>query len=401
MPPKDITPVTIRDISSKRVINRQILASDYKKSIKELLTIMPELERSLPSTGTVFVGNSAYPEVSQEAILTHGLQTIQLDKKYANFIREDLLKDRLDDIFIDANGNVHHGGSGTSTTTTTTEEEEEPVLDPAIVERRNQGMQFAKQLIALPWSIVTIPLTNNKISSINLSAAMTKQFQSVLKDSEMYNGFDKELWLYHPGIGYDNSLRWRSVFLKLGSFTVNAKISEAISFGPFTGLSVVDFNGAPTLSKRTDEEKVIYHLELLSQGFTDGLEPTNNEKDVSAGSAINALLNADWDHDFFLTKINMTHEQTQLFGKGCKFLGPWLIEQGRKLQQNASSSDSNSDSDTASQIVGTILVVCGNILQYLGQQILNCDKGNGIRLLTNFWVGFICTGVPIVWPQSR
>lgn len=400
MPPKDITPVTLKDISSKRIMNRQILVSDYKKSINELLTLMPELERSLPSSGTVFVGNSAYPQVSQEALLTHGLQTIaQLDNKYAKLIREDLLKERLDDIIVDANGNIHHSSPGSTTTTTTEEEEEEPAIDPAIAELRNQGAQFARQLIGLGWFTYTMPFTNYKISSINLSPSVTKQFQVIRKDVEMSRGFDQELWQYHAGTSYENSLRWRNVFLKLGAGSVTTKINEAISFGPFTGLSVSDINGAPSLSKRTDDEKVIFHLEQLAQGITNVSEPTNNEKDATAGSAIKALLQADWDHDFFLTKINMTHEQTQLFGKGCKFLGPWLIDQGRKMQQNAGSSDS--DSDTASQIVGTILVVCGTILQYLGQQILNCDKGNGIRLLTNFWAGFLCTGVPIVWPQSR
>lgn len=402
MPPKDRTPIVLKDISSKRVINRQVSVSDYKKSISPLLSIMPELERSLPSSGTVFVGNSAYPEVSQEALLSQGLQTLlQIDKKYSNLIRDDLLNENLDDIYVDENGNVHHTGAGSSTTTTPEEKEEEPKIDLAAQERKNQGRQFSRQLISLPWFTMTMPFADYTISSINVNTSITKQFQIIMNNADMYSGFYEGLWIYYPDLPYENSLRWRNVFLKLGSNAIISKINEAIAFGPFTGLSATELNGVPYLSKKTDDDKVIYQLEQISQGLTDGLQPTNNEKEVTAGSVVDALLKADWDHDFFLTKINMTHEQAQLFGKGCKFLGPWLLEQGRKLQQNASSSESDSDSATAQQIVGTILVVCGNILQYLGQQILNCDKGKGIRLLTNFWAGFLCTGVPILWPQSR
>lgn len=74
---------------------------------------------------------------------------------------------------------------------------------------------------------------------------------------------------------------------------------------------------------------------------------------------------------------------------------------GGSTSASSSSSSSSSDSESAAKVVGIILVVLGNVLDEVGKAILNTDHGNGITLLTNLWLGFVLTGVPVVWPESR
>jgi len=262
-------------------------------------------------------------------------------------------------------------------------------------------MQFAKQLIKLPWTSFTMPMTSLTIFTVILDNGRTVQLKTVLNNPDMKTGFFEGLCVNSTDPSYDSSNRWRKVFSVLGITKVISTLNDAITFGSFTGLIVQDVFGVPYVQKKTDNVKVISCMELMSQNLYNGPKPTDGEKEVTAGDAVNAFLNAHWDHGWFLTTVTMSHEQAQSFGKGCKFLGPWLIEQGRKLQQSSASSESDSDSDTAKQIVGTILVVLGNVIQYVGQAILDCDKGKGIVLYTNFWAGFILTGVPVVWPESR
>ena len=161
-------------------------------------------------------------------------------------------------------------------------------------------------------------------------------------------------------------------------------------------------NNTPFVGTRTDTLQLTH---VLYSGLS-GPQPTDGEKQKAAGDAVGALLQAKWHHDTFCTKAEMTHEQAQLFGKGLQVFGPMLRKIGTEMQQSqasasSSSSSSSSDSESAAKVVGIILVVLGNVLDEVGKAILNTDHGNGITLLTNLWLGFVLTGVPVVWPESR
>jgi hypothetical protein len=362
--------------------------------LAELIPDVARLQKALPRQGPVYVGQ--FSGSSRGASVLSGLNI-------AGRIRgldRARLESELDGIYVDENGNIHHTGTGTGTTTPSDTGPTTPSTDPAVDARKQEGFNFARSLLALPWSIGTFTTPPMTLELIRPSPAITKQLRDVLSNTDKLAGFKSGIVATEPPATKENSDRWQRVFSFFTYDVVRQRANEAVVFGPYTGLSVLLLNGVPIVGKRTDTVQV---TNVVYSSLT-GPQPTDAEKAESAGDAVSALVNATWHHDFVCTKAEMTHEQAQMFGKGCKVFGPFIRDIGTKLQQDeasSSSSDQSSDSSSAKQIVGTILVVLGNILSEVGQGILNADHGNGINLLTNFWLGILLTGVPIVWPESR
>lgn len=396
--PRNNVDALIRTLSQVRP--GPVDATKLRQAMASLTDVVPEaagIQQALPRAGTVFVGQLG--SASSAARLVSGLKT----PGRLPSIDRSRLERALDGIYIDANGNVHHTGQGPGTTTTDPGATTTPSVDPAVAARTQEGRNFALGLLARPWNEGNIPtVPPMHLETIWLAHDVTGQLRDVLSDVDKLAGFKAGLAGGDTAVTRQNGERWLRVCLILSYDAVRVRAHEAFTFGPFTGLAVTLLNNTPFVGPRTDTLQLTH---VLYSGLS-GPQPTDGEKQKAAGDAVGALLQAKWYHDTFCTKAEMTHEQAQLFGKGLQVFGPMLRKIGTEMQQSqasasSSSSSSSSDSESAAKVVGIILVVLGNVLDEVGKAILNTDHGNGITLLTNLWLGFVLTGVPVVWPESR
>ena len=396
--PRNNVDALIRTLSQVRP--GPVDATKLRQAMASLTDVVPEaagIQQALPRAGTVFVGQLG--SASSAARLVSGLKT----PGRLPSIERSRLERALDGIYIDANGNVHHTGEGPRTTTTDPGPTTTPAVDPAVAARTQEGRNFALGLLARPWNDGNIPtVPPMHLETIWLAHDVTGQLRDVLSDVDKLAGFKAGLAGGDTAVTRQNGERWLRVCLILSYDAVRVRAHEAFTFGPFTGLAVTLLNNTPFVGTRTDTLQLTH---VLYSGLS-GPQPTDGEKQKAAGDAVGALLQAKWHHDTFCTKAEMTHEQAQLFGKGLQVFGPMLRKIGTEMQQSqasasSSSSSSSSDSESAAKVVGIILVVLGNVLDEVGKAILNTDHGNGITLLTNLWLGFVLTGVPVVWPESR
>lgn len=396
--PRNNVDALIRTLSQVRP--GPVDATKLRQAMASLTDVVPEaagIQQALPRAGTVYVGQLG--SASSAARLVSGLKT----PGRLPSIDRSRLERTLDGIYIDANGNVHHTGQGPGTTTTDPGASTTPSVDPAVAARTQEGRNFALGLLARPWNEGNIPtVPPMHLETIWLAHDVTGQLRDVLSDVDKLAGFKAGLAGGDTAVTRQNGERWLRVCLILSYDAVRARAHEAFTFGPFTGLAVTLLNNTPVVGPKTDTLQLTH---VLYSGLS-GPQPTDGEKQKAAGDAVGALLQAKWHHDTFCTKAEMTHEQAQLFGKGLQVFGPMLRKIGTEMQQSqasasSSSSSSSSDSESAAKVVGIILVVLGNVLDEVGKAILNTDHGNGITLLTNLWLGFVLTGVPVVWPESR
>lgn len=382
--------------SVSRLRSGSIEANRLKAAFEPLADLIPEvaqLQKILPREGVVFVG-----QPSGRASAAGVLSGLKAAGRFGRIDRARLDRE-LGGIYVDANGNVHHTGSEPSTTTPSEPTTTTPATDPAVAARTLEGRSFAADVLALGWNSLALPMPPLTIEAIRLSPAHSAKLRDIFSDADKRAGFKAGI-AAPPASQKTNSERWQRVLAFFPDDVVRQRAHDAVTFGSFTGMTAVLYNGVPILGKQTDTVAV---TNVVYSSLT-GPQPSEGEKVEAAGDAVSALVNATWHHDFFCTKAEMTHDQAQLFGKGCKAFGPFIRELGTKMQQeeaSASSSGESSDSSSAKQIVGTILVVLGNIISEVGQAILNTDHGKGIVLLTNFWFGILLTGVPVVWPESR
>lgn len=396
--PRNNVDALIRTLSQVRP--GPVDATKLRQAMASLTDVVPEaagIQQALPRAGTVYVGQLG--SASSAARLVSGLKT----PGRLPSIDRSRLERALDGIYLDANGNVHHTGQGPGTTTTDPGATTTPSVDPAVAVRTQEGRNFALGLLARPWNEGNIPtVPPMHLETIWLAHDVTGQLRDVLSDVDKLAGFKAGLAGGDTAVTRQNGERWLRVCLILSYDAVRVRAHEAFTFGPFTGLAVTLLNNTPFVGPKTDTVQLTH---VLYSGLS-GPQPTDGEKQKAAGDAVGALLQAKWYHDTFCTKAEMTHEQAQLFGKGLQVFGPMLRKIGTEMQQSqasasSSSSSSSSDSESAAKVVGIILVVLGNVLDEVGKAILNTDHGNGITLLTNLWLGFVLTGVPVVWPESR
>jgi len=100
-PKRDRISEIFKKPTSFKIKNQQVSVSEYKAEISQLISIMPELEKALPSSGKVIVGESAFPSASQGTQLVYALQNIKkIDPKVFELIRDKKIKDELDNIYI-------------------------------------------------------------------------------------------------------------------------------------------------------------------------------------------------------------------------------------------------------------------------------------------------------------